>query len=65
MSSIIVIVVIGLELILYGLITLIAMQFVILKIDLSEFKDTPRNHGLENMKKLINRQNILIKLCNK
>ncbi|CAO1427943.1 unnamed protein product [Diamesa hyperborea] len=65
MSLTIAIVVIGLELILYGLITLTAMQFDILKVDLSEFKNTASNCGLENMKKLVDRQNFLIGLCDK
>ena len=65
MSSNIAIVVIGLELILYGLITLIAMQFDILKFDLSQFKDTPSNPGLEEMNNFIDRQNNLIELCEK
>ena len=65
MSSILAVLLIGSELILYSSIALIAMQFDILKIDLSEFKDTPSNPGLDNMKKLIHRQNNLIDLCDK
>lgn len=57
--------VIGLELFLYGLTTQIAMQFDILKVDLSEFKDTQSNTGIEDMKTLIDRQIILIELSDK
>lgn len=64
-SLTIAVLVVGLDLFLYGLITLIAMQFDILKFDLSEFKDTPSNTGIEDMKILIDRQNILIELCDK
>ncbi|CAO1422834.1 unnamed protein product [Diamesa serratosioi] len=63
--SVIVIVAIGIESIMYCLIILIAMQFDILKIELSEFKDSKDCPGLENMKKLIDRQNLLIELCGK